>query len=134
MAPSGSAESTPGLQVGCPADLPILVGRSVTWLTGRPTRLERWLWLLALGVLGLDLATTAYGLHIGLREANPVAIALLERYGFWTLGSLKVVGVGVGATGWTVLSREHRFIVPLCLAGPWALGSAVNLLLVANIV
>lgn len=103
-------------------------------IVDRTSRLERQLWVVALGVLVLDLATTAYGLELGLRESNPVALALLERYGYWGFVALKGFAVAVGAVGWWVVPRDYQYVVPLCLAGPWAAGGVVNALLIASVV
>lgn len=109
-------------------------GRPFDWLVERTTRLERQLWLVALGVLVLDLATTAYGLELGLRESNPVVLALLERLGFWAFVALKGFAVAVGTVGWWVLPTEYQYVAPLCLAGPWAAGGVANALIIASVV
>lgn len=95
---------------------------------------ERRLWILALLLLVTDLATTAYGLGLGLSEANPAAAAALERYGIAALAALKGFALVVAAVGWLVIARRYRVVVPLCLALPWSVGSVLNLVVLVRVV
>lgn len=94
---------------------------------------ERLLWAAVLGLIVLDLGTTAYGLQVGFSESNPIASALLSDYGFWALVALKGGSVAVAVVGWVVLPAAYRYLSPLLLAAPWAIGSALNLLLFAGL-
>lgn len=94
---------------------------------------ERHLWTVALGLLVLDLATTAYGLKVGFQESNPIAVALLSDYGFWALVVLKGVSVAVAIVGWGILPAAYRYVAPLLLAGPWLVGTVLNVTLVAGL-
>lgn len=104
-------------------------GRFTTWLASQ----ERFLWRAAAALLVLDLLTTVYGLHLGFEESNPVAAALMERHGILALGFLKGFAVAVAVGGWVVLTRDRRFIVPVCLAVPWFAGTTSNVLLIASV-
>lgn len=100
----------------------------------RLVRYERPVWTLALLLLVIDLATTIYGLRLGLGEANPVAAVLLDRYGLVALGALKGAALAVAAIGWVVVTRPYRGIVPVCLTVPWAIGVVSNALLIVRVV
>lgn len=95
---------------------------------------EGYLWAVAFGLLAFDLATTVYGLGIGLTEANPVAASLIDRYGLLALGGLKAAALAVAAVGWYLVARRHRAIVPICLAVPWSVGSVSNAVVIARVV
>lgn len=97
-------------------------------------RYERSVWTLALLLLVIDIATTIYGLKLGLGEANPVAAVLLDRYGLVALGALKGAALAVAAIGWVVVTRPYRGIVPVCLTIPWAVGTVSNALLILRVV
>jgi hypothetical protein len=123
--PDHSASITPDIV----AEQRVRWDRFTFWLTSR----EAFLWRAAAALLVLDLLTTAYGLHLGLEESNPVAAALMERHGILALGFLKGFAVAVAVGGWAVLTRDRRFIVPVCLAVPWFAGTASNALLIASV-
>ena len=93
--------------------------------------LERALWLVVLGALVLDIATTAYGLSIGLVEQNPVVRQALEAFGFAAL----VVAKG-GAVTIAVAARfaypKCALVAPLGLAVPWVLAVGVNLAVILS--
>jgi len=120
LAPSGP---DPG---GSGAETSEMVRRRAVEMTAS----ERRLWVGVLAFLLLDLATTAYGLHLGFDESNPIAIALLWEFGFWALVSLKLGSVGIGVVGWVVLPIWYRFIAPVTLAAAWAIGSTLNMFVI----
>lgn len=103
-------------------------------LVARLRSLEGRLWWAAGTLLVLDLLTTAYGLRLGLVEANPIAASLLESHGLWALAVLKGLAFAVAVSGWAVLTRDCRAVVPVCLAAPWFAGTASNALLIASVV
>lgn len=88
---------------------------------------DRLLWALAAAAMVLDIALTGIGLSLGLREQNPIALAVIE--------SLGLVGAGVVMKGgaallayvcWRLLPEGHRGIVPLGLAIPSWAAVAIN--------
>lgn len=97
----------------------------------RVARAERELWAVALLALLGDLVLTVYGLEQGLTEANPVARAAVERYGYVALAGLKAVALLVGVLGWVVLPRRYRAVIPLALAVPWTFAVVVNVMMLA---
>lgn len=89
-------------------------------------RHERLLWGLVLIALGVDLASTLYGFHLGFTERNPLARGLVDAYGV-----AGIVGLKVGALGLAVLLRSlvpagYRGVVPLALAAPWWVAALSN--------
>lgn len=96
-------------------------------------RYERELWLFAgLALLG-DLVLTYLGLEQGLTEANPVARAGVERYGYLALVGLKAGALAVAVIGWVVLPRRFGAVVPLALALPWTTAVVVNAVMLATV-
>lgn len=89
---------------------------------------ERSLWGVVVCAYALDLATTAYGLSIGLAELNPVAASLLATYGIASLVGLKAVALAAGATcrslvrGWDAATTA----IPIGLALPACAAVVVN--------
>lgn len=96
-------------------------------------RRDALLWVIALGFLVLDLATTWYGLRLGLTESNEIALAVISRFGYLGLGGLKALAVGVAAGGWFLLPISSRFVVPVCLTFPWGLATGYNAVLIAAV-
>lgn len=82
----------------------------------------RLLWTLAVVAMVLDIALTGVGLSMGLREQNPVALAVIDSFGLVGAGVLlKGSAALLGYACWRVLPEGHRGIVPLGLAIPsWA--------------
>ncbi|WP_226043325.1 DUF5658 family protein [Natrinema sp. DC36] len=97
-----------------------------------PATLERALWGLVAVGLAADVLTTQVGLEAGLVESNPTARAALAH---GTLGflAMKAGAVGVGLLCRPFLKREHRGIVPVCLALPWLAAAAVNCYMLAQV-
>lgn len=100
-------------------------------LSGGST-LEVGLWVVVAGALVVDIATTAYGLSIGLVEQNPVMRHAIESFG---LVSLAVAKAGALAVALTVrhVWPEYALLVPLALAVPWVLAVGVNLAVILSV-
>ncbi|QLH80352.1 hypothetical protein [Halosimplex pelagicum] len=74
-------------------------------------------WLVGVLFFGLgDLATTWVGLGAGLAERNPVAVALLGRYGLLALVVPKLLVLGGAYLVWRRMSRPARAGIPVGLA------------------
>jgi hypothetical protein len=94
---------------------------------------DRATWALAVCFLFLDLVTTWYGLQLGLRESNQVALMVLSQYGYLGLASVKGIALGIAFVGWSILPAAWRIVAPTCLAVPWGLASGYNTLLIASL-
>lgn len=79
---------------------------------------ERLLWSLVLCAFALDVATTAFGLRIGLVERNPLAAALLVEYGIASLVGLKAVALATGLACRSIVPRRYGGIVPFGMVIP----------------
>lgn len=93
---------------------------------------DRTIWVLAVCFLFLDLLTTWYGLQLGLRESNQVAVMVLSQYGYLGLASVKGVALGIAFVGWSILPASSRIVAPICLAVPWGLASGYNTILITG--
>lgn len=87
---------------------------------------ERLLWSVVLCVFVLDLATTAFGLSVGLSELNPIAASLLATHGIASLVVVKSAVLAVGVLCYSIVPDRHGILVPLGLALPWGLAVVVN--------
>ena len=87
---------------------------------------EQYLWTAVICAFALDLATTAFGLSVGLVEANPIAASLLAAHGFASLVGLKVLVLVVGVVCRTVVPARHAAAIPLGLALPSAAAVVAN--------
>lgn len=94
--------------------------------------LERGLWLVVLAVLVLDVATTAYGLSVGLVERNPLVRGAIDSIGLVVLPVLKL-GVVAVALACRRICPTYAFVVPLGLAIPWTLAVGINLALILSV-
>lgn len=94
--------------------------------------LEQALWLVVLGAMVLDIATTAYGLSIGLVERNPAVRWALDAFGLAALPALKA-GAVVIALACRRAWPAHAVVVPLGLAVPWSLAVGINLALILSV-
>lgn len=83
------------------------------------------LWLLALVALALDVWLTYYGLSHGFAEGNPVLVVAMEHLGFGAVVLAKATAVSLGGLSRT-LYPQHRAVIPLGLAVPWAGAVVVN--------
>lgn len=113
---------------------PLTVDRSPTarisdafdWLT----RHERSLWM-AVGVLLVaDIALTQYGLANGFVERNPIAQLAIRQAGLFALVGIKVLALGVGVAGRTVLPDSYTAVVPLAFVVPWGAAVFINAALI----
>lgn len=88
----------------------------------------------ALGVLMVlgDLATTVYGLEIGLREQNPFVLAVLVQYGVAGLVGLKLVAVSWVVIIWRALGRRYGVAAMAGLAVPQGIAVALNVVTILN--
>ena len=97
---------------------------------GTLSRREGTLWLVVVASMVVDLLLTYYGIERGLAEANPVARAGLDRFGYAALGAIKLVAVGVGLACRPFLPRNYTAVVPLALAIPWIVASLINAVMI----
>lgn len=97
----------------------------------RTSDLELALWAVVVGALLLDIATTAYGLSVGLVERNPVIRHALESFGLAALAVAKA-----GAVAFALAVRyawpECALVVPLGLAVPWLLAAGINIAVILS--
>lgn len=97
---------------------------------GVRARLERVpagpLWAAVLTVVVGDLASTTYGLGIGLSERNPVVAAVIADHGVAGLVALKGVTLAAVATAWVLLERHYGVAVLFGVALPQAVAVVVN--------
>jgi hypothetical protein len=80
-----------------------------------------------------DLATTAYGLHIGLVEKNPVAAQVLQIAGIGGLVGLKLIALAFALVCWKLLPRDYEGFVPLGFALPQLIAVVANTVVIASI-
>lgn len=84
-------------------------------------------WALALVATAGDLLTTSYGLHVGMREGNSVALAALEAFGLPGLLGLELFALGFAGVCWHVVSGRKSLVPPATLGGVTALVVCLNL-------
>ena len=91
-------------------------------------------WFCALGALLVigDLATTVYGLEIGLREQNPFVVATMNRFGVWGLVGLKLVAVSWVAIIWRGLGRRYGVAAMAGLMVPQGVAVVLNVVTIAH--
>jgi hypothetical protein len=95
---------------------------------------ERMLWTAVAVTFVLDVGLTAYGLEIGLSEANPVARAVMHLLGpLPAMVALKGVVVAFAVCASRLVPEPRRGLIPLAVAAPWAVASLSNLALVASL-
>ena len=89
----------------------------------------------ALGVAMVvgDLVTTVYGLEVGLREQNPVVLAVMERLGVAGLVALKLVAVSWVGIIWRVLGRHYGLAAMAGLMIPQGLAVVLNVVTILNV-
>lgn len=114
--------------------------RAAIRLTGESDQLsepagtrDRAIWALPVCFLFLDLGTTWYGLQMGFRESNQVALMVLSEHGYLGLASVKGIAMGIAFVGWSILPAAWRIVAPTCLAVPWGFASGYNTLLIASL-
>lgn len=90
------------------------------------SRYERELWFLTVAAMLVDVTLTVHGLHLGLRELNPVARAALEQMGAVGLYGLKAIALLLGAVCAAVVPERYTPFVPLGLAVPSLVAVVIN--------
>jgi hypothetical protein len=94
----------------------------------------RWLWSLVAVSFVLDIGLTYYGLDIGLREGNPVARAFFEAFGVVeSMVLMKSVVVGMALAAWVSIPERYRPVIPIGVALPWLVASAINISLILQV-
>lgn len=94
----------------------------------RSRRLAGLVWTVTLLATAADVATTVYGLHLGLREGNPVALAAIETFGVPGLVGLKLLALGFAGVCWVALSDERALVPPATLGAFTSVVVTLNLL------
>lgn len=79
---------------------------------------ERLLWALVVCAFALDVATTSYGLSIGLVERNPIAAAMLVHYGIFALVGLKALALATGLLCRSLVPDRLGAVVPFGMIIP----------------
>lgn len=99
---------------------------------GHVSDLELALWGVVVGALVLDVATTTYGLSVGLVERNPAMRLALDSFG---LVSLVVAKTGAVAFALAVryVWPECALVVPLGLAVPWLFATGINIAVILSV-
>lgn len=93
----------------------------------------RWLWAVTLAAVVGDLATTVYGLHIGLVERNPVVAAALARFGVVGMVALKGIAVSWVLAIRRVFGRTYGVAALFGLALPQSVAVVLNLLTILSV-
>jgi hypothetical protein len=95
---------------------------------------ERALWTAVAVTFVLDVTLTAYGLGMGLSEANPVARVVMHAVGpLPAMVALKGVVVAFAVVASRLVPETKRGLIPLAVATPWTVASLSNLALVASL-
>ena len=95
---------------------------------------EMWLWGLVALSFVLDIGLTYYGLGLGLHEANPVARSFFAMLGvIEAMLLLKGIVVGMALVAWVFVPRRYRPVIPLGVALPWLVASAINISLILQV-
>lgn len=89
------------------------------------------LWALLIAVVVGDVVTTAYGLHIGLRERNPFVAGLLAEYGAAGMIALKLVAVAWVAVVWRFCGRKYGYAALLGATLPQAVAVGINAVVIS---
>lgn len=94
------------------------------------------LWIAVVIVAVADVSTTWYGIsQLGGSELNPAVSESIAQYGVIGMVSLKIVVIGFSITlGNRLLSDGNRWVVPVCLAVPWGIATAINAMQIALVI
>lgn len=92
---------------------------------------ERLLWTLVVCAFALDVATTSFGLSIGLVERNPIAASLLVEYGIAALVGLKAVALATGLACRSVVPERYTGVVPFGMVVPSGAAVLMNTVSIA---
>lgn len=82
----------------------------------------------------VDVTLTVHGLHIGLRELNPIARASFEAAGPVGLYFLKLIALAFGICGRLVIDDRYGALVPLGLAIPTCIAVLINSTLLVYVI
>lgn len=96
-------------------------------------RHQRALWAVVALSLLADTALTAYGLHVGMFEANPIMRGAVAAFGTPGLLVPKAVSLVAAVGIWAAVSEHLRAVVPATLATPWLVAAGVNLVGIASL-
>jgi len=87
---------------------------------------ERELWGLAIAAMLIDVTLTVHGLQLGLKELNPLAVAVLDFAGVVGLYVIKAGALLVGVCCRPLLPSRYRALIPLGLAIPTTIAVVNN--------
>ena len=95
---------------------------------------DLWLWsLVAVGFV-LDIASTYYGLGVGLEESNPIIRRMFSIIGVLeTMVFMKSFVVAMALFAWVTLPEQYRPVIPIGVSIPWLIASAINLSLILRV-
>jgi len=95
---------------------------------------DAWLWGVAVVALVLDVVLTYYGLSLGLKEGNPIARSFFSMLGVLeAMVLLKGTVMAMALVAWVALPRQYRIVVPIGVALPWLVASAINATLILQV-
>ena len=93
-----------------------------------------WLWGLVAVACLLDIGLTYHGLGVGLEEGNPVARSFFSMLGvIEAMVLLKGVVIAAALVAWVSVPRRYRPVVPIGVAIPWLVASAINAALILQV-
>lgn len=131
MTPDRPASPRDGGRSPTPASAPVVERRS-RQLDRRVSARERRLWYLVAVAFLADTVLTAYGIHLGYAETNPLMRHVLASQGIAGIVALKAGGVVVAVTCRSLVERTHRPLVPAALALPWLTAALVNAVVISG--
>jgi len=99
----------------------------------RLERHQRALWAVVALALLADTALTAYGLHVGMFEANPIMRSAVAAFGTPGLLLPKAAALFAAVGIRAAVSERLRAVVPATLATPWLVAAGVNLVGIASL-
>jgi hypothetical protein len=95
---------------------------------------DAWLWGVVVVALVLDVVLTYYGLGLGLQEGNPIARSFFSMLGvIEAMLLLKGSVMAMALVAWIALPRQYRAVVPIGVALPWLVASAINATLILQV-
>jgi len=94
---------------------------------------ERELWFLVTASMLVDVTLTVHGLHLGLRELNPVARRVMAIAGVPGLYGLKGLALGVGLCCRPLVPDRANVMIPLLLALPSLFAVGINAVLLTTL-
>lgn len=85
-----------------------------------------WLWTAAIAVVVGDMATTLYGLSIGLSERNPVVAVVIAEFGLAGMIGLKAIAIGWVVAVGRILGRTYGLAALVGLILPQTAAVVLN--------